>query len=245
MKPGISVFFPILLLVNNDLNAQSKQADSSYFREAVSNTINIYNERLSDQSPLYNGTQYIRPTYEFKDGTAYFLTNKFTGNSTVVYDQIQFDSLHLLYEDLGQRLVSESPAYQLQLVNRRISSFSISGHQFIRLVADSLKKGIKESGFYELLYTGNSALLKWTFKEIVEDLSISEGVVRHIKVTNTYFIRKANRYYRIKSKRDLSEVFQDHQTDIEHFIKKNHLKLQRDPENTLIQTVRYYDLISQ
>jgi hypothetical protein len=244
MKFGSPTFFFLLVFLNNVASAQSKQEDSSLFQEAISNTLTIYNERLSDQSPLFNGSQYIRPEFEFKEGSAYFLTSGFTENSSVVYDQIQFDSLSLLYEDLRQRLVSKSRKYQLQLVNRRISSFCISGHQFIRLVSDSLNSGIGETGFYEVLYQGNSSLLKWTFKEFVEELSISEGVVRNIKVSNKYFIKKKGKYYRIKSKRDLLDVFQDHQMDIEHFIKKSHLKIQHDSDNTLIQSVRYYDLIS-
>jgi hypothetical protein len=129
------------------------------------------------------------------------------------------------------------------LVNPRISSFSISGHRFIRLVSDSANSGIRETGFYELLYQEKSEVLKWTSKEIDEEPSISEGVVRRIKISNAYFIKKGTRYFRIKSKRDLPVIFQDRLKDMEHYIKKNHLKFRRDPDNTLIQSVRYYDFI--
>jgi hypothetical protein len=243
MKSGFSAVFSILVLINKTVSAQSPQEDSAFYQEAISNTLSIYNERLDYQSPIYNGSRYLRPAGNFKAGSPYFPTDSFTNNSWVVYDDIRFDGLNLLYEDLKQHLVSKSIKYQLQLVNQRVNSFSISGHRFIRLVSDSSNPGIKETGFYEELYQGRSVVLKWTTKVIVEEPSISEGVVRHIDANYDYFIKKGNRYYQIKSKRELAEVFQDRQKEMERFIKKSHLKFRRDPDNTLIQSVRYYDLI--
>ena len=243
MKSGFSAVFSILVFINNTVSAQSPQEDSAFYQEAISNTLSIYNGRLGYQSPIYNGSRYLRPAGSFRAGSPYFLTDSFTHNSWAVYDDIRFDSLNLLYEDLNQHLVSKSSKYQLQLVNQRIKSFSISGHRFIRLVSDSLNSGIKETGFYEELYQGRSVVLKWTSKEIVEEPSISEGVVRHIDASYDYFIKKGNKYYRVKSKRELADVFQDRQNEMEKFIKKSHLKFRRDPDNTLIRSVRYYDLI--
>jgi hypothetical protein len=111
-------------------------------------------------------------------------------------------------------------------------------------VADTLHPGINETGFYEVLYQESCALLKWTSKEIDEQLSINEGVVKSIKTNIKYLIKKTNRYYRVKSKSDLLDVFKDRQPELERFIKKSHLKYHTDPENMLIQTIRYYDSIS-
>ena len=148
MKFGLpAVLLPFILFTGKSVFAQSKQEDSILFRSAILNTVSIYNKQLGDQSPIYNGSHYLAPGVEFKQGSPYFLVDSFTGNSSVVYDKIQFDSLNLLYEDLREFVVSKSSNFQMQLINQRITSFIISGHKFIRLVADSLNTGIEKTGF--------------------------------------------------------------------------------------------------
>ncbi len=183
MKFGLPlVFFFFTIFSNNPAYSQSKEKDSILFQTAVSNTISIYNQQLGDQSPAYNGSHYVKPPFIFKTGTPYFLSDTFAKNGSVVYDNIQFDSLTLLYEDLRELLISKSNGYLLQLVNQRISSFNISGHKFIRLVSDSLNPGITNTGFYELLYQGRTTVLKKTIKNIVEEANVVEGVLEHIEV---------------------------------------------------------------
>ena len=159
---SLLIFFPC-----KSASAQSIQEDSIFYQSALAHTISIYFNRLGDQSPLYNGSVYAAYEYNFKTGTPYFPTINFSKGS-VVYDGITFDSLSLLYEDLRQLLITKRESLLLQLVNERISAFIISGHSFIRLVADSTNKGISRTGFYEVLYPGKSQALKETLKSITE-----------------------------------------------------------------------------
>lgn len=240
--PLVFLFFTIFS--NNPAFSQSKEKDSILFQTAVSNTILMYNRQLGDQSPVYNGSHYIKPPFTFKTGTAYFPSDNFAKNGSVVYDNIQFDSLTLLYEDLRELLISKSNGYLLQLVNQRISSFNISGHEFIHLVVDSLNAGITNSGFYELLYQGHLMVLKKTIKNIVEEANVVEGVLEHIEVNYEYYIKKDNRYIQVKTKHELLAAFGGHEKDIDHYIRKNKLKFRRDKEKTIVQAAVYYDIIT-
>jgi hypothetical protein len=243
MKFGLPLaFFFCTIFINKAAYSQSKEEDSILFETAISNTISIYNQQLGDQSPVYNGSHYVKPPFTFKTGSPYFLSDTFARNSSVVYDDIQFDSLALLYEDLRELLVSKSTGYLLQLVNQRILSFKISGHKFIRLVSDSLNPGITNTGFYELLYQGRSTVLKKTIKNIVEEANVTEGVLEHIEVSYQYYIKKNHSYMQVKTKRELFEAFSDHEKDIRHYIKKNKLRFKRDRERTIVQAAVYYDL---
>ncbi|HEY4936224.1 MAG TPA: hypothetical protein VII44_06580 [Puia sp.] len=245
MKIGLPAIFSfIVYFYSNIAAAQSRQEDSILYQASISNTLSIYYGRLGDQSPIFNGSHYVTSGNEFKTGSPYFLSGSFTSNSSVIYDGIQFDSLTLLYEDLRELIVSKNNNYLLQLSNQRIYSFSISGHRFIRLVADSLNTGIPKTGFYEILYQGHSLLLKKTLKSIAEEATINEGVLKHIEVSYQYFIKKGNKYLRVKSKRELLDILNDRQKDIQHFIKKNKLNFRKDKENTLIQVAGYYDQIT-
>jgi hypothetical protein len=245
MKFDFPAVFSLIVLFNcESVSAQSIQEDSIFYQSALAHTITIYINQLGDQSPLYNGSVYAAYEYNFKTGTPYFPTINFSRGS-VVYDGITFDSLSLLYEDLRQLLITKRESLLLQLVNERISSFVISGHSFIRLLADSTNKGISRTGFYEVLYPGKSRVLKETLKSITETASIYEGVVRSIPAEFEYFVKRGSEFHRIRSKGDLLEVFHDHQKEIQRFIKKSKLNFRHDTENTVVRSAEYYDQLTR
>jgi predicted RNA binding protein YcfA (HicA-like mRNA interferase family) len=240
-----AVFPPIFFLFSNTLHAQSLQQDSIFYQTALTNTIAIYYKQLGDQSQLFNGSHYASTGYNFRTGSAYFLSDSFS-NGSLVYDGILFDSLSLLYEDLRQLLVAKRESYLLQFINQRISSFIISGHHFIRLAADSTNKGLDRTGFYEILYTGSHIqMLKETTKNITEVPSAYEGILRYINVSNGYYFKKDNVYVQISSKKELFDFFGARQKDIQRFIKKSRLNFRKDKENTLIQAAGFFDQISK
>lgn len=234
----------IVLIIVHPANAQTAQ-DSIFYQTAVTNTIAIYKKQLGDQSPLYNGSHYSPIGYVFRTGSPYFISGSFNPGS-VVYDDILFDSVYLLYEDLRELLVLRNNNYLLQLVNQRVSSFIVSGHSFIRLTADSLHAGIPKTGYYEILYPGRSQLLKKTFKVITEEPSVDENtVIWHIQKTEGYYIKIAGAYEHVKSKTELLALMHDHQKEIQKYIKKSNLSFRKNREDLLILTAKYYDQIAK
>jgi hypothetical protein len=243
MKSGLPAMLTLFCFICcKNATAQLNSADSISYQSAFANTRAIYDKQVGDQSPLYNGSQYASYGFVFKSGSPYFISEQFNDGS-VVYDGILFSNLPLLYEDLSEFLVTKKDGYLLQLINARISSFVISGHQFIRLIADSSNRGISKTGFYEILYPGRSTVLKKTSKDIQEVASIYEGVLHFIEESDSYFIKRGNVFIRVRSVNELLDVFHDHQKDIQHFIKKNKLKFRKDKENILIKVAGYYDQI--
>ena len=223
--------------------AQSDSADIISYRSALANTQSVYFKQLGDQSKLYNGSQYASYGFVFKTGSPYYKSDQFTYGS-VLYDGILFNNLPLLYEDLRELLITKKEGYLLQLITARVSAFTISGHQFIRLVADSSNRGISKTGFYEVLYPGRSLVLKKTYKNIQDVASVSEGLSHFIEESDSYFIKKGNSFIRVKSKNEMFDIFPDHQKEIQLFIKKNKLNFRKDEENTLTQVAAYYDQIA-
>jgi hypothetical protein len=239
-----AVFLSVFFFLSGGASAQSQQEDSIFYQAALSHTISVYYSQLGDQSQLYNGSLYPGYDFKFREGSPYFLTDKFTGGS-VVYDGILFDSLSLLYDDLKRVLVSKSDGFVLQFVSERISEFTVSGHHFVRLKADSTNQGLSETGFYEILYPGRSRVLKETFKKTREVPSIYEGLLHYVDETTDYFIRTANGYKPANSKGEILQVFKDHKKEVQQYMKKNKLKFRSDKENTLIEVAGYYDQIAK
>jgi hypothetical protein len=247
MKSGLTAVFSLIILtVVHPANAQTAQEDSIFYQTALTNTISIYKKQLGDQSPLFNGSRYSPTGFIFRTGSPYFISDSFNLGS-VMYDDILFDSVYLLYEDMRELLVSRNNNnYLLQLINQRVSSFVISGHPFIRLTEDSLHPGIPKTGYYEILYPGRSQLLKKTFKTIIEEPSVYENtIIRHIEETENYYIRIGGTYQRVKSKSELLMRMHDHQKEIQKYIKKTKLNYSKNRENLLILTAEYYDQIAK
>jgi len=238
------VFSLVILFFGNPVSAQSVPEDSTLFQTAISNTYSIYYRQLGDQSSFFNGSHYANIGFTFRTGSPYFLSDHFSRGS-VVYDGILFDSLFLLYEDLRQLLVAKNESYLLQFVSQRITSFTIAGHAFVRLVADSTHKGIGKPGFYEIIYPGESQVLKETDKNIVEVPSANEGMLRDINVVDIYYVRVGNEYMRVRSVRDLPEIFHAHQQEVQRFIKKSKLNFRRNKENTIVQTAVFNDQMAK
>jgi hypothetical protein len=225
--------------------AQTAQEDSIFYQTAITNTLSIYKKQLGDQSPIYNGSRYSPTGFIFQSGSPYFISDTFNEGS-VVYDDILFDSVYLLYEDMRELLVSRNTNYLLQLVNQRVSSFIISGHSFVRLTSDSFKTDVPKAGYYEILYPGRSQLLKKTLKNIIEEPSVYENtVIRQIEETENYYIRMGGSYQRVKSKSELLALMHDHQKEIQKYIKKVKLNFRNNREDLLIRTAEYYDQIAK
>jgi hypothetical protein len=246
-KTGMGLSWRILLFVVIFLkvlhtDAQSTSQDSILYENAYTNALSAYNKQIGDQSPLYNGSIYNRYSFFVKTGSPYFLSENF-GKGWVIYDNILFSNLSMLYEDLRKCVVYKRDSEEIQLINERISSFSIQGHHFIRLLPDSSQKNIGISDFYEILYDGPSEVLKNSIKTIQEIPTVDEGLTRYVREKDNYYIKVGPGFEPVRSKKDLLNIFQAHKKEIENFLKREKLKYGENTENVLIRTMGYYDQI--
>jgi hypothetical protein len=245
MKIGLSAVF----LINSVCFSihgycQSETEDSISFQSALSNTIAVYKNQAADQSVLLNGNIYPEYVYPFRDASPFFMSEDFSSGS-VVYDGMQFDSTALMYDDMRQFLITKNHVLRIQLVNERVSRFSIFGHNFIRLVADNSNKGLSKTGYYELLYTGYTPILKQTTKKLREVISSEDGVVRYIDQSDLFYVRIKNAYLEVRSYATLLDILDDHRKEIQRYTKKNKLNFHRNRESALVRIVSYYDQIAK
>lgn len=245
MKFGLPAIYSLtILLYSLQASGQSKQEDSILFQTALSRTLAVYYDQLGDQSRLYNGSLYQGYDHVYREGSPYFLGSQATRVGSVEYDSMLFINVTLLYEDLRQKLVAVDQGFRLQLINERVNSFTLDGHHFVRVFPVPRYKGLPETGFYEQLYSGPTALLKWTKKDMQETLSTSEGSIWYVTVSNKYFIHTGTSWINITSKKDLLNILGNRRKEIQRFMKKNKLNYRKDRDNTLTQVAGYYDQIA-
>jgi hypothetical protein len=245
MKFGLPALFLLtVLLCSYQASGQSKQEDSILFQTALTHTLTVYYDQLADQSRLYNGSLYQGYNYVFREGSPYFLGSQATRVGSVEYDSMLFINVPLIYEDYRQKLVAVDQGFRLQLINERVNSFFIAGHHFVRVFQDPRFKGLIDGGFYELLYSGRTAVLKRTKKNMQEVLSTNEGSIWNVNESKSYFIHTGGTWIYIRSRKDLLNILDNRRKEIQRFIKKNKLNYRKDRDNTLIQVAGYYDQIA-
>jgi hypothetical protein len=243
MKFGLPTFsFMTVFICSGQASAQFTKEDSIIYQNAYSHTLAVYYNRLGDQSPLYNGSLYRGIDYTFQKGSPYFLLEK-AGYGSVVYDNINYPNLNIIYEDYRQNLVVIDQAFQLQLVTEKVRSFVINNHHFEYVLLDSLNRGLPASGFYEVIYSGKSKVLKYTTKKIREILSVPEGLHRFMDESNDYYIQSRNSYTLVNTKHEFLKFVNKHKKEVQSFIRKNELNYKSDKDNTLTKAAAYYDQI--
>jgi hypothetical protein len=213
----------------------SQQSFNPSFTKAVS----VYNNAAGVNTHLYNGSEYI--DYDHKiTGNPFFLDSYFA-DGAVVYDGIFYTDVKMFYDILHDEVVIKNyNDTALLLVKEKISAFDYAGHHFEKLIADSTTAGIITTGFYEVLYDGNTKLYAKRKKEIVEKIS-TQYSESYFSEHNDYYIFKNNTYYPVSDKRSVLQVLKDHKNELAKFAHQNKLKFRKSAEYSMIKMVSYYD----
>jgi hypothetical protein len=227
------------------VTAQLADSDSLFYHKALNNAVSLYRQSLGDQLGLYNGSQYPGYPFGFKDGGhPYFIKDASPG--TIEYDNVFYPDVRLLFDELSEIIVFEDSTHRIQLLNERITRFSIGDAAFIHIAKDSLGSSLEATGFYQLLYEGRVSVLTKEVKKIREELRFAdEGILRYIDTKKYYYIKKDAVYYPVGSKGTVLSVYRDRKKEVQQFIKANKLNFRKDRNNLLIKVSAYYDQLTK
>ena len=235
-------FFYILLICILSKNVTAQNADDTTLHENALNAINVYYENLGEESPLYNGTEYLEYAYTLQEGNPFFQVVNFI-NGNINLDGMIFHDVPMLYDIVKDQLIIQDfqKVYKINLPADRIQQFFLLGHLFVRL-APNASDPIK-TGFYDQLYKGKIALFAKREKKILEkysNIQISKVVISQ----NVYYIKKDGVYYTIKNKSSLFSVLKNKKKEVQQYLKTNKIKFKREPERAMIMAVTYYDQLT-
>jgi hypothetical protein len=232
--------FYILLICILSQHVTAQNADDTTLRENALNAIGVYYQNLGQESPLYNGSQYIEYAYTLQEGNPFFQVANFI-NGNVNLDGMIFRDVPMLYDIVKDQLIIQDfqKVYKINLPADRIQQFLLLGHLFVRLDASDQVK----TGFYDQLYKGKIALFAKREKKILEkysNIQISKVVISQ----NVYYIKKDGVYYTVKNKSSLFSVLKSKKKEVQQYLKANDIKFKREPERAMIMAVKYYDQLT-
>jgi len=229
-------WFCLLLIfgISQSLIAQLSVSDSAF-----STAINTYYHSLGDQSPLYNGSEYLESGTVLQEGHVFFESQIFV-KGTIWFDGMLFTDVPTLYDIVKDEVIIEhySGGYKINLPAEKIEYFTLGTHKFVRLAPDS--SGQIKAGFYEILYDRETKLFAKRIKRIREEHS-NYQITNVIVQSNSRYIKKGGIYYPIKNLHSLLAVLKTKKKEIQQYFKKNNIKYNNDPENAMTIALGLYD----
>lgn len=228
---------------SNPVFGQAAEQDSIKCKNAVDNTIAFYTRMVGLQAGIYAGSDY---QYERINSGYVFWGTENRVNSYITYDHIEYRDVPLLYDIVKDNVIinDASKPYFILLESNKISQFSISGHTFIRIFADSLSGSVIKTGFYECLYDGKTKALSKKKKIIDEFIDIGNVLNRTAMEKDKWYIYKEGAYFEVEGKSSILKVLGDKKKEILQYSKQDKIRFKNNMDDALTRIVAYYDTLT-
>ena len=233
----------LFLILSRTVFSQITEPDTLILSKAVAKAKEIYTHSMGSELRLYNGVQYkefILHNYDI--GHPYFLADDWTDSCAVNYDGQEYENVSLLYDIVHDKVVVDHAYshFSIQLINEKINSFSIAGHNFVYLAPDSAQGSTIHPGFYDLLYDGN---VKVYARRRKDANSIIEAPLVKMEFVDRsqFFIYKNGHYFPVKNKSSILKVFSDRKSALRKYINKNKLNFHTNRDFALAKSAEFYD----
>jgi hypothetical protein len=202
-----------------------------------------YLEAFKSHSQLYSGPEYVdySQAYHVRDGHQFFLTTEKQPGS-VYYNNQLFQNIQLQYDIVLGQVVLQQPGSPLllKIINENVRSFTMAGHRFTRLVADSASGNAIRTGYYEVLVDSTVQVLAKRSKRLQEHL-VQPYINAEFTQTDNLFVGKGGQYYAVASKGAIKRLFADRGKEIQRYIQDQKLTFSKARrEADLVQLAAYY-----
>lgn len=200
----------------------------------------LYQNATTLSQHLYNGQRYHIYDSRSKDHQFFQLEDWQPGN--IEYDEQAFVSIPMLYDIVKDLVVIQLQGRSglVQLQSERVSAFSFLDHRFIRLQQDREKGIAPPTGFYDLLYNGNTRVLaRWT-KQRQEQIE-GNTVNVYFLPKHFFYLQKDGDYHLITSKNSAFALFGEHKKDLKKHLREKRIKFRKNREQALITLATHYD----
>jgi hypothetical protein len=236
----LRLFWVQLILFIGITSAAQHSADTS--SALMPYPVTVYYDALGEQSPLYNGREYVDYANTIQAGHPFYQTTGFVKGS-IHYDGMKFEHAMILYDIIKDKvlILHFNNVFRIDLPVEKIREFRMLDHHFIRLLEDSAH--VIEEGFYDKLYEGKISLFAKRKKLIIEERT-GNDLIRAVDEKSFFYIQKQGRYYPVKTLKSLLNVLNNRREEIRQNLTKNGIKFRKDRENAILKSVQYYDRLS-
>ncbi|HVV55400.1 MAG TPA: hypothetical protein VHC47_08755 [Mucilaginibacter sp.] len=233
-------------LFSSSLCAQQVKKDTnSFVSTSIAHAVNNFNNTMGEQIRLYNGPEYLLYQHNLKGNALFPLTAQGLEPGEVHYDGYTFKNVPMMYDIYKDVVVvllyNKFTLYTL--LTERVHDFTLLGHHFIRINADSLKnnEARMETGFYDQLYSGKSELLARRIKTLQTSSGTAASLETYFLEKNEYYLKKGNTYYKVDGRGSFFKVLKDKKNLLQKYLKDNNISFRENPELAMAELAAFYD----
>jgi hypothetical protein len=237
----VSTLLTVVSLISSQCSFSQAVPDTADPVNAAA--IKIYTRSLGDQAAIYNGAQYRRYPHVIHNGHPFFLADKLM-KGTVNYDDLQYDDVNLLYDEVNDELITTDVQGDnlVQLYKRKVNAFTIGQHSFINVKPSA---NSPEAGYYRVLYNGRSQILVREKKSIqVKTGRTKEETERSVFASTDYYLRTPKGYQKFNRLSSLLSLMGSHRKAVDDYIRKEKLRTRAEKENTFYRAAAFYDQLT-
>ena len=240
--PKLTILYRLGLLCLTGL-AQSASAqvpdDSSFVIQARDKAERRYWSEFGVYLPIYQGTNWTSPGPTVQGSTFYPGEKPVRGSLN--YLGQQYENTRLLYDALKDRLLVQTndESRLFMLPSQKIYGFTLEDLTFIRPSAASVKPGLSDTGFYQVLYAGKSEVLVKRSKVIA--YQPTEDPPNVLVTQSQYFVFNGDRFVLVNSMADLASLKGKKSKGLQKRLRAEKLRFKDNPEKTLIRAAEWYD----
>ena len=204
--------------------------------------VKVYYDAMGEQSPLYNGREYVEYSGTIQVGHPFYHTTEFA-KGTIIYEGMQFNDAMILYDIVKDKVIIRhfNKIFRIDLPVEKIQEFHLLDHHFIRLYPDSTD--LVEEGFYDKMYEGKINFFIKRRKLVTEERSGTD-LLNVAEQKDIFYLQKEGVYHTVKTFKGLLNVFSNRSDAIRQHLRKNGIKFRKAREVAVLMAVQYYDRLS-
>jgi hypothetical protein len=207
----------------------TKTAQPDFLPDSFYNT-------FQDHLPMLNGRLFTGYPAGIK-GNPFHPKNTWSP-AVFKYDGIWYKAPAMLDVYNNDLIIQRSDStFPFILVPERIEQYMIDGRNFVLL--DQKTDPMLSRGFYEVLSEGSFAFIAKR-RKILEEEVVDRTVEREFVVSDMFYVRKDNKFYRVKKKGDLFALIKDKKSAIQKSIREQQIDIKKNLEQAIIIAAGFY-----
>lgn len=228
MKP----LTPLFMLLAACTTAQAQTNSDTAYRTLYK----TYMTALGATSNLYSGSEYTA-YYPSTSGTPFW--NAEFHNGSISYEGIVYNDIAIAYDLVANEvLIRDAKLVVIKLDKSKIDWFTIAGHTFAYVRADTSSANSLPADIYDMAYDGRVKVFVKRKKQVSRNIG-PDGKYPFMTY-NAYFVYKGDRYYSVSKKNDLLKIFGDKGDAIKEFWKDLPLSYKNDPVQFIVRTADFF-----
>jgi len=223
-----------------NLTAAVADASSVEVSPGVQQALALYNSATIESQHLYNGKQYYM--YDSREVEHQFFLTEDWAVGSVFYDGQCFEQVPLLYDIVKDEVVVRYRAGfgNVTLQNPKVRSFTLAGHDFMRVEADTGRVEGLRTGFYDQLYTGKTKVLARRRKDRLQQLSETKITIL-FPIKDQLYLFKNGAYQPVRSKNSVLALLPEYKRLLRKQLRKQNLNFRDNREEAIITMATRYD----